>query len=43
MKYTYKRIDITTLNGLKKAEKLKTDGWVIVNSTPFTLIFEKKI
>lgn len=33
MKFQYKRVDITTLKGLKQAERLKANGWTIIASS----------
>jgi hypothetical protein len=41
MKFEYKRIDISTLDGLKRAERLKTNGWEIVHSGLFTVLMKK--
>lgn len=52
MPYEYKRVDITTLAGLKEAEKLKEDGeiksfgegggWKIHASTLFSITFKRE-
>ena len=37
----YRRVDVTTLQGLKTAERLKESGWRVVSSTWWTILFEK--
>ena len=42
MKYIYKTVDITTIKGIERAEKLhENDAWNIIQSSPFTIQFEK--
>ena len=43
MKYEYKRIVTNTLENLRKAEKLKEQGWKIISSSMFEIIFEKPV
>ena len=38
----YKRVDTSTLKGLKQAERLKSRGWKIIQTGLFTILFEKK-
>ena len=33
----YEHCDLETLEGIEKAERLVRDGWIITNSTPFSL------
>jgi hypothetical protein len=42
-KYEYKTIDISTLEGLKAAERLHMQGWKTIQVTPFRIKFERKI
>ena len=42
MKTKYKTIDITSIKGIKEAEKLNHNNWVIYSSSPFTIKFYKK-
>jgi hypothetical protein len=39
MKIQYKTCDLTTESGLKLAEKLHENGWVINYHTPFSIQF----
>ena len=41
MKLKYKTVDITTEKGIREAEALKSKGWIIISSSPFTVIFER--
>jgi hypothetical protein len=45
MKIEYKRINLDTLQGIKQAEKLQVQGWIIGSATPFDIEFyrNKKI
>jgi len=43
MKYKYKTIDITTVEGLKQAERLHTSGWKTIRVGLFSIQFEKKL
>jgi hypothetical protein len=43
MQYDYKLIDITTLQGIKDAERLKAKGWDIKESSPFAIQFVVEI
>lgn len=39
----YRRVDMTTLQGLKQAERLHTSGlWKQIQVTPFSITFERK-
>ena len=38
----YKTIDISTIEGLDKAEKLNTNGWIVINSSIDTVQLMKK-
>jgi hypothetical protein len=40
MKFEYKRIDISTVDGIKRAERLKSNGWTIIASSLFSVIME---
>jgi len=37
----YKYVDITTSKGLKRAEWYKAHGWKIIQSSIWTIVFEK--
>ena len=39
MRIEYKRINIDTLSGIKQAEKLQAQGWIIGSSSPFDIEF----
>ena len=39
MKTEYKRINLDTLKGIKQAEKLQAQGWIIGSSSPFDIEF----
>ena len=41
MKREYRTVDITTLKGLKLAERLHVAGWKIVRSGMFSIQFER--
>ena len=43
MTYKYKRIDTSTLAGLKKAEWYKARGWKIISTGFYTIVFEKAV
>jgi hypothetical protein len=45
MKTEYKRINLDTLKGIKQAEKLQAQGWIVGSATPFDIEFyrNKKI
>lgn len=43
MKYEYKKINISTIEGIKQAEKLQAEGWIISSSGWDILNFYKKI
>lgn len=38
----HKLVDITTVKGIATAERLKANGWRIVRSGMFTMLFEKR-
>lgn len=38
----YRRIDITTLEGLREAERLQALGWKPVGGYLFTILMEKR-
>jgi hypothetical protein len=40
MKFEYKRIDISTVDGIKRAERLKANGWKIISTGLFSLLME---
>lgn len=43
MKHEYKTVDITTTKGIERAEKLhENDAWKMIQSSPFTIQFERK-
>jgi hypothetical protein len=42
MKYQYKRVELKTEKDFKVAEKLKENGWRIIGSSIFAIIFEKE-
>lgn len=42
MKYQYRRIDISTLKGLKQAERLQARGWKLVGGGLFTIVMQKE-
>ncbi len=37
----YKTVEIHTLEGLKRAERLKANGWTIVRTSLFHIYFKK--
>jgi hypothetical protein len=39
MRIEYRRVNIDTLQGIKQAEKLQAQGWVIGSSSPFDIEF----
>jgi hypothetical protein len=41
--YEYVTVDITTEVGIKKAEKLKADGWKIITHSLWRIQFERKV
>ena len=41
-KYEYERVDVTTIDGIKRAEKLHEQGWKIISSSLFSIQFERK-
>jgi hypothetical protein len=43
MKTEYKTIDVTTLKGLKAAERLKNAGWIMLRVGLFTIQFYRKV
>ena len=40
-KFSYKTVNTKTVEGLKLAEKLKSDGWKIISTGLFNITFEK--
>ena len=42
MTYEYRRIDITTLKGLKQAERLQALGWKPISGYLFTILLQKE-
>lgn len=38
----YRTVDVTTLKGIRTAERLKANGWRIVSSSWWRIAFEKK-
>lgn len=43
MKYKYRKINNTTLKGLKQAERLQSLGWQLYEVTPIWLYMRKEI
>lgn len=41
MKKQYKRVEIRTVKDIEKAARLKANGWRIVSSNIFAIMFEK--
>jgi hypothetical protein len=41
MKYQYRRVDISTIKGIKQAERLQSMGWKVISSGMFSVIMEK--
>jgi hypothetical protein len=41
-KFKYITVDLRNMKGVKKAEKLKNNGWNIISNSIDTLIFEKR-
>jgi len=41
-RFQYRRIDITTLAGLKQAERLQAHGWTVISGGLFTVLMEKR-
>jgi hypothetical protein len=39
----YKTVDMRTIEGIKKAEKLKENGWLIYSHSPDVIKFYKEI
>lgn len=39
MRIEYRRVNIDTLQGIKQAEKLRAQGWIIGSATPFGIVF----
>ena len=42
MKYSYKKIDISTVAGLKKAERLQAKGWKAISVGTRNVLLEKQ-
>jgi hypothetical protein len=38
----YKRVDVTTIEGLREAERLQAHGWKPISGYLFTMLMEKK-
>lgn len=43
MKFKYKTIDTSTIEGLKQAERLHRLGWKTISVGLFLIVFEKQI
>ena len=43
MKYKYASVDLRTVKGIKKAKKLKENGWRIISHSPDVIVFEKEV
>jgi hypothetical protein len=43
MRYKFITVELRSIKGIEKAERLKNNGWKIINSSLDTIIFEKKI
>lgn len=43
MRYQWKTVDTRTTKGLKEAETLQAEGWYIISTGFYSLIFERKI
>ena len=41
MKHKYERCSLETLKGIERAEKLKEEGWIAIDSTPFSITMVK--
>jgi hypothetical protein len=41
-RFQYRRIDISTLAGLKEAERLQANGWKAISGGLFTVLMEKR-
>ena len=41
-KFSYKTVNTKTVDGLKLAEKLKSDGWILILKTPDYEILSRK-
>ena len=42
MKYQYRRVDVSTLAGLKAAERLQAQGWQPISGYLFTMLLQKE-
>ena len=40
-RFKYKSVDTSTLEGLKEAERYKANGWKIISTGFYTIIFSK--
>lgn len=40
MRVKYRTIDVTTLKGLKEAERLHMAGWKVIRPGLFTMVFQ---
>jgi len=41
MRYEYKTVETKTMEDIVKAERLKEQGWKIINSSMFAIQFER--
>lgn len=41
VKTKYRRVEVTTVKGIRTAERLKANGWKIVGSSPWAINFYK--
>jgi hypothetical protein len=42
-RFDYATVDLRTIEGVKKAERLKAAGWTVVSSSPDVIQFQKKL
>ena len=40
--YKHRRVSLRTIKGIKTAERLKQNGWKVIQHSPDMLVFEKK-
>ncbi len=41
MRFEYKRVETRSMNDLVKAEKLKEQGWKMIEASMFAILFER--
>lgn len=41
MRSNYRWVNLMTIDGIKQGERLQRNGWTMINTTPFSITFEK--